>query len=262
MSSASDEGTLTLSSWQVILLTVATVFPWAIVPICDAIDYKYRTRRAIFWRLVMSAVLLAVSYAAAVIVLVDQGVSLSNGDESIAIIAFLIFNIWYVIRNLRGWLQYLALYRLIPAFEKMQNSVEESLPAQLQRSKRKGIHQMLVSERLVDNEFNSDTPFLNPWPESRAKPHRGGKESKQSPENKRIYKNREIFASTIWRAWWTQDVSILEEQHDLAARGFRFDRSNLHRDVEDLAESGSGTLEHICRAARTDLVTLHVESRY
>lgn len=250
MSSTADEGklssVLTLSSWQVILLTVATTFPWAIVPIWDAIDKYYRTRRATFWRLISSTLLLVVSYVAAALVLVHKGVDAGSDDESIAIIVILIFNLWYVLCSARGWLQYVALHRFIPAFEKMQESVEASIPVHLHGSINKGIHQVLVSERLVNNELNSDTQFLNPWPEKGVKPNGNGKVSKYSTEKKRALKNREIFACATWRAWWTQDISILEHQHELTALACKCDPSNLHANVEDLVLSESGTSDHFC----------------
>lgn len=255
--SPSSEEDGSLPSWLFVLLTIATTFPWAIVPICDAIDSKYRTIRSTALRLLLSSILLTASYGAACIVIIDKGVH--SDDESIAIIVLLIFNAWYVLRNIRGWLQFYALRRFIPAFTTMQASIHSSFPAHLRANVKNGIHSLLVSERLVDNDFASDTPFLQPFSKrsvEQRKPERTNMARKYSEETRRTIRNSEIFAVATWKAWWTQNISILEDQHELAAESLKCSSSHQHIHVENLEQSGTGKSPDLYLQTANDFTTL------
>lgn len=246
MESLEEDGSL--PRWLSILLTVAITLPWAIVPICDAIDSKYRTIRATAWRLVTSSLLLAVSYAAALFFIIQEGIV--SGDESIAILVLFIFNLWYVLRNIRGWLQLLALRRLKAAFALMHNNIFSSFPAELVGDSTSHIGKVLVSERLVDNDFMSDTPFLQPFPKLYGNPKVDQNLSGYSEERKYQIQTVETFAVAIWKAWWTQDISILQAKHDLSANSRLTHGITFYPNTDNLDASPGGKLSSKTKKAR------------
>lgn len=133
-------------------------------------------------------------------------------DEIATFLVLLFFNFWFVFRNIRGWLQLFSLFRLRPFFNKMQKKfalaslepIEEPLNRRfgsypvvgsesdnvregdnehpMDQIHEDGISLMRVSDRLINNDLETSTPFLNPF----------------------IIRGKNWSIAT-WRAWWTQE---------------------------------------------------------
>lgn len=178
-------------------ISFATILPWGIVSVFDAIDSKYRRIGNIVIRLVVSLLCNTVAYIVGiwfVVRIVEDSNALSGNtkydrfDEVATFLVLLFFNLWFAGRNFRGWVQLLALRRLRFLFMHMQQSF--NLAAQRNGAVGKmtpieeGLFMLRVSDRLINNDLNTPTPFLNP-----------------------LNLRTSQWKLAAWRAWWTQNCS-------------------------------------------------------
>lgn len=228
--------------WSVVWISFATILPWTVVAVFDAIDASYRRIRIVILRLLLSTACNAVAYFIGIwfvteVVMNTNKRNAENGcstdrtkcdfdrfDEISTFSVLLFFNLWFVIRNIRGWVQLFSLYRLLPLFQHMQSFIADAsaepinqtsitgssisqphqkYPSHLvtkterviqQEPLKEGIRLMRISDRLINNDLETKTPLLNPF---------------GSPN--------EDWAIAAWRAWWTQEcheaVSLEASSH-------------------------------------------------
>lgn len=216
-----------------VIITVASALPWAVVAVLDAIDGNYRTTEIIIMRLVLSTSCLLLAYTTGMLFIVVLWINIAyygedgRYDEVATVLVLLIFNLWHVSRNVRGWLQYIALRKLRPCFEQMQRNLACSAPLmpdeQRDRVLVQELERLRISDRLIDNDWNRNTPFLSPFyrlkggvPPVSQQGHRSQLSRKhraddvvQSPRNDFAWdRTEEVWAVAAWRAWWTQDTSL------------------------------------------------------
>lgn len=219
--------------WSVVWIAFATILPWTVVAVFDAIDSLYRRIHVVVLRLLLSTGCNLVAYCVGIWFVVElvavadlrneeNGCSTDSSkcdfdrfDEIATFLVLLFFNIWFVLRNIRGWTQLFSLYRLRPLFITMQIAFADATaepitispsikrsPIQGKRRGRKEFAQIeedgaikekpcvdrialiRVSDRLINNDIETRTPLLNPL----------------SPDGT-------DWAIAAWRAWWTQDCS-------------------------------------------------------
>lgn len=276
--SSEKTGTLLLyvRSWWVVGITVASALPWAVVAVLDAIDSSYRTASMIQNRLIMSTCCLLLAYISGIMFLVVLSVNIVNGieagrhDEVATVLVLLIFNLWHVARNARGWMQFFALKKLTPFFQGVQRYLAVSAGRDPNDTHVcvQGLTRLRISNRLIDNDWNQSTPFLSPFYKIRcsfggispgvASPgiasrvmNRGGTERQPTFGGHRAAdsfgdpaalpalvpdKTEEAWAVAAWRAWWTQDTGLLHWQvNNLSApESFRCDKEHRKPNVENL----------------------------
>lgn len=242
--------------WWVVFATLVTTLPWGIVSLWDAIDSSYRTRLFVAMRLALSTFFLVLAYTAGLLFTISLTVQTLESkpntdgrhDELAAVLVLLIFNIWHVARNVRGWLQYYALTKLRPTFKRVQGNFGSSIQAcendsrvdsnlDLKAPKPSinivGISKLLISNRLIDNDWGSETPYLSILT------------NLTGPEPRTAI--RENWAGTMWRAWWTQDTRVVHRgrAHSRETPSFeppdhfRCDRKNRFAKVQDLLQTGT-----------------------
>lgn len=223
---------LTTTGWFAVWIAFATILPWTVVAVFDAIDSRYRRIRTVIVRLILSTTCNAIAYAiglwfvAELVFTVDMKnrengcledkakCSFDRFDEVATFLVLLFFNVWFVFRNVRGWLQLFSLWRLRPLFHFLQRKFAEASShppekdefvrsSQSLKTKRSGgsnygednefpdldyqndgIRLMRISDRLINNDLETQTPFLNPF-----------------------VLHGKAWSIAAWRAWWTQDYS-------------------------------------------------------
>jgi len=249
-----------VSEWWVVFTTVITALPWAIVAVWDAIDRTYRTRIDVARRLALSTSCLLLAYISglifvfALIQLTLSGVEQGRYDEVATVLVLLVFNLWHVGRNIRGWSQFFALRKLRPIFLTIQTNYARTFPLEREgtiiqldsqipglapgpfgntEGQRKpciqGLDRLMISDRLIDNDWTRETPYLSPFYAIRAARH------VQHPG-----REEEAWAVAMWRAWWTQDAMFFgQPPHGFEApKYFRCDRKSRHVRVANLLSSG------------------------
>lgn len=116
----------------IVVVTVASALPWAVVAVFGAIDRSYRTVDVIVARLLLSTACLLLAYTSGLLFIAVLWIYITrhceDGRYDAAVLVLLIFNLWHVSRNIRGWLQYFALRKLRPVFEKVQRNLAKSVP--------------------------------------------------------------------------------------------------------------------------------------
>lgn len=226
-----------VSGWWVVFVTLITALPWAIVAVWDAIDASYRSRDEIARRLLLSTVCLLLAYVSGIIFSVKLSLQILANDQSgrhdevATVLVLLVFNLWHVARNLRGWMQFIAVSKMHPFFVLLQTHYGNKFPVSVSHSssnidnpKRvcvQGLTQLLISERLFDNEWRKDTPFLSPFFPLRA--------------NHYLHPDYEAWGVALWRAWWTQDTNVMTGMRSFTAPdSFPCDAQHRKPFVEDL----------------------------
>lgn len=210
-----------IDAWSVVWVSFVTILPWAVVSVWDAIDSTYRSKTTIVLRLWLSSTCNLVAYVVGILfvreLVVDASKQKDNGrfDEIATFLVLLFFNLWFVLRNIRGWLQFAALYRLVPLFHRLQAgfalAATRNQAVTLSPPLMDGMAMVKISDRLIDNDLNTLTPFLNP-----------------------VYPNEFHWQLAAWRAWWSQDCS---DRRDLAP-GRDYDVSASKVLAQDLPEDG------------------------
>lgn len=220
-----------------VAITAVTTLPWTIIAVWDAIDRKYRTRLQVGRRLLLSSACILIAYVAGiffVIVLITQGDAIDGRHDEIAtVLVLLVFNLWHVARNVRGWAQFFAIRKVCPLFIRMQTNFANTVPVTgaFRRAKRRkgicvqGMEKLRISERLFDNEINADAPYLSPFISLKAVSERRDEE--------------EAWAIAMWRAWWTQDVTLYDGQRRCLQPpdSFKCEKENLICLAVDLLET-------------------------
>lgn len=259
--------------------TILTTLPWAIVAVFDSIDHTYRTVDQVARRLMLATLSLLLAYVVGILFCVSVTyavVTKADGrhDEVAAVVVLLIFNLYHVARNIRGWSQFCAIRKVGPSFKTIQENFATSfsyheidvrsrnsdlanskpsptIDPTLYERKRveskaikrlasdrsfciQGLLRLRISNSLIDNDWNSGTPFLNPF--YCLKP----RAISQHPTAQ-----EEAWSVALWRAWWTQDTFILPTQPSslTAPTSFHCDKVNRHPDVEDLLNTAPSGLE-------------------
>lgn len=186
--------------WRIVAITLLTALPWTIVAVFDAIDDKYRTRFATALRLFASSLCLVLAYTCGLLFSVLLTIQMLNEprgdryDEIATILVLLVFNLWHVSRNCRGWLQYAAIHNIKPMFCTVQTSFAKSFPSDVSTGHCiQGLEQVRISNLLIDNEWNGRSPFLSPF----FRIHASSGDTAA-----------EAWATAMWRAWWTQDTMV------------------------------------------------------
>lgn len=271
---ASTKGILQVGNdWIGFGATIITTLPWAIVAVFDSIDYRYRTADQVARRLIAATLSLLIAYTVGILFTISVTytvVTESEGrhDEVAAVIVLLIFNLYHVSRNVRGWSQFCAIRKISPVFKTIQTNFANSFYShafvnskggrsstfitstttdpsyfEIQNKTEKllsdrpyciqGLLRLRISNCLIDNDWNSGTPLLNPF--FRLKP-------RMIPE----YPTREeeAWGIVIWRAWWTQDTSLLPTLPSslTAPESFHCDKPNRFPNVEDLLNTNPSGL--------------------
>lgn len=218
--------------WWIVAITLLTTIPWTVVAVFDAIDNQYRTRFATALRLSVSSFCLLLAYVCGLVFTVLVTIEILNDaagdrhDEVATVLVLLIFNLWHVFRNFRGWLQYFAIRKIEPMFRTVQKNFAMHFPSDMQSGHCvQGIEQLRISNRLFDNEWHGRSPFLSPL--------------------FRILANRndtayEAWAVAMWRAWWTQDTMIFGQTVWLGLtvpEHFPCDKAHRFVNVERIMES-------------------------
>lgn len=165
-------------------------------------------------------------------------------DEVSTILVLLFFNIWHVSRNVRGWTQFVAIKKTAAVFIAVQRKFAETYPRedfedpgyeQLKTATAllepcvQGLLRLQISNRLIDNDVQTTTPFLNPF----YRPRPPLNPSFLSPQE-------DAWAIAAWRAWWTQDITMVSGTHDIdltAPASYKCDLANRYRNVENLLNS-------------------------
>ena len=225
--------------WNVIWITLLTVLPWAIVAVFDAIDSNYRGRNAVALRLFFSSVCNVTAYTFGIWYIVvlarNDARDDSRFDQIATVVVLLVFNVWHFARNIRGWAQFYALSFLRPAFVKMQKQFHISAPyISAPHSKGQlilgGLKYIRISDRLIDNDFTTTTPFLyiptTPFIQRKRVSHQDA--------------GTEAWAVACWRAWWSQETYGLVTDMTAPA-GFLCDKEHRHVDAQGLLHSEQGT---------------------
>lgn len=143
----------------------------------------------------------------------------------------------------------------------MQTSLALSAPGNRVSDCVQGLTRLRISERLIDNDWNKSTPFLNPFYTIKfSRPHSCDPEDPEDPNildeghapanlfdeeaglplaEPMFDRTEEIWAVAAWRAWWTQDTTFSERVRlDLTApRSFRCDLASLHVLADGLMSS-------------------------
>lgn len=251
-----------VEGWPGVAATVITSLPWLIIGVFDAIDSSYRTVDMLTFRLIFASICLLVAYGVglvfvgALIYYTRHDRIEGRHDEIATVLVLLVFNIWHVSRNVRGWLQFFAIRKVRPLFAVIQRhfgtSFQHHSPSELllldvslppyyvpgeQRELRPCIQDLLrlrISNRLIDNDWHARAPFLNPLFHLRPPLH---------PELPTTEENN--WAVAMWRAWWTQDTALANsEPLDICApETFLCDAVHRYPDVEDLLETDPSGLE-------------------
>lgn len=317
------------NGWTGVIITAVISLPWAIIGVFDAIDAAYRQFTTVLLRLVLASSFLLVAYTLGTLFVVGLVQQVNKGiryDEVSTIIVLLLFNLWHVSRNVRGWSQLVAIRRVRPVFLHLQRKFCDTFPfdfyhphdhhadddpkaelvsfASLNTSFQgsssptattrsttagappspvvgmqrpfaggalssssvmdddhhrnnsintltstsahhtkggciQGLMRLRISNRLIDNDLHTPTPFLSPLFRLRPTVSVGFPTEEE-----------EAWAVAIWRAWWTQDitVSVLAGRvpgsssnlnpPDLAAPAdFLCDAAHRHRGVEGLDQA-------------------------
>lgn len=193
--------------WWILLPTLLTALPWTIVAIFDAINSSYHGRRTTAFRLFTSSFCLLIAYSTSIFFIALLSIEISHDstvdrhDEVAALVVLLILNVWHIGRNVRGWLQYFAIHKLDPMFRTIQTNFANSFPsAGDNTSCIQGLKHLRISDRLVDNEWKSDAPFLSPF-----------YRLYECRDHANVNPAAQAWAIAMWRAWWTQDTSASEK---------------------------------------------------
>lgn len=271
---ASSKGILQVGNdWVGFGATIITTLPWAIVAVFDSIDYRYRTADQVARRLIAATLSLLVAYTVGILFSISVThvvITESEGrhDEVAAVVVLLIFNLYHVSRNVRGWSQFCAIRKIASVFRTIQKKFAASFPnpnfvnnmdtrnatfatptttdpsffgtqnnTQRLSSDRpyctQGLLRLRISNRLIDNDWNSGTPLLNPF-------------FQLKPRAIARYPTREeeAWGVAIWRAWWTQDTILLPTQPSslTAPESFYCDKPNRFPNVEDLLDTAPSGL--------------------
>lgn len=172
-------------------------------------------------------------------------------DEIAAVLVLLVFNLWHVARNVRGWLQFFALNKLRPWFERVQSNFANSFLSCYQNSDSDvapssgaknasivGLSSVYISNRLIDNDWSLGTPFLNPLANMYA--------IELDP------RLREHWAGALWRAWWSQNTNVVGAGSGARSyirtpnmdvpEAYRCDRSHRYPGVQNLMDTGASSI--------------------
>lgn len=280
------------NGWTGVIITAVISLPWAIIGVFDAIDAAYRQFTTVLLRLVLASSFLLVAYTLGTLFVIGLVQQVEEGiryDEVSTIIVLLLFNLWHVSRNVRGWSQLVAIRRVRPVFLHLQRKFCDTFPSDfhlahdhhnadddpkaelvsfaslntsLQGSSSspsattrstatgapsspvvgssmprpfprgalssssvmdgethhqnnlittttstidhhtkggciQGLIRLQISNRLIDNDLHTPTPFLSPLFRLRPKANAGFPTEEE-----------EAWAVAIWRAWWTQDITV------------------------------------------------------
>lgn len=216
-----------ISGWWILLITILTAFPWAIVAVWDAIDGDYRTRRGVAVRLLISSICLILAYLAGILfsavltIEIFEGREQQRHDEVATVLVLLAFNLWHVFRNFLGWSQFFAIRKLRPVFALLQKNFGHAFITGKQRVFTTGLDQLRISERLFDNEWRRDIAYLSPW-------------FRYNNFHSHGSAVHQAWAMATWRAWWTQETELDGRTLDLTPHGYRVAFENLHTSVRDL----------------------------
>lgn len=231
--------------WTNVIVTVSISIPWLVIGVFDAIDAKYRSAQKVAQRLLLASIFLLSAYTLGIFTIVGIIQQMSRSiatddryDEIATILVLLLFNLWHICRNIRGWSQFIAIQKTRTVFERVQKCFADTFPYRTEDQDDEqliletshglciqGLSRLRISNRLIDNEVRASTPFLNPF-------------FRLSPIAHSEYstKEEEAWAIAIWRAWWTQDTSQsgIPDPDLSAPSSFRCDKTNRYQGVEDL----------------------------
>lgn len=264
--------------YVIILCTVTSTLPWAVVAVWDAIDSSYRSRLSVGIRLAASSAFLTVAYltgmffAAALLVNINEAEDNSRWDELATILVLLIFNLWHVSRNVRGWLQFFALFRLRPYFRFLQRRFALSFPGPASNNEEDEATMQHLDNTCATSSSSSRSPdtgqasFL-PRSSRRRKyqPYIASLSALRISErlidndwgkNAAPFLNpimaltpyvletrrqvREAWSTALWRAFWTQDTKVggVEAPGLMAPDYLECGREHRHALAQDLFVTG------------------------
>lgn len=238
--------------WYSVAITVFISFPWLVISVYDAIDSNYRPVPQVAFRLSLATSFLFSAYTLGLIYVIALAMHKPETDvkfdEIATILVLLIFNLWHVGRNIRGWSQFIAIMKIKPVFQSIQRQILENFPSNAEEEDKtnafikidspsstvnlplrhldiQGLLKLHISNRLVDNDLQGPTSFLNPF-------------FKLKPAVNTLFPTleEEAWAVAIWRAWWTQDTTSdgMEEPDLTAPPQFKCDKAHRFNYVHDL----------------------------